>query len=244
MPLPAWANYNSATGILDITCQVCANHIFWKTIDPVSVTPSLFNERAAIPANIDSHSVICPFMKDSAPCQTGYEIIYNNTTHNVDGVSLSPNTWYDRMLMDMAKRWQENTIAVLDKRAEYLITTIVGLIAVNFGIIYVFNISDTFNFPEIVIQIVPNAILSISVLFFALSHFPEVRKIRLDVPKDILNAYEKNIDNKYKLQKIGYILFVVALIAIAITASVSFYTNPDPVSNVSLSGEITLLPAP
>ncbi|HEU5120435.1 MAG TPA: hypothetical protein VFT71_05565, partial [Candidatus Nitrosocosmicus sp.] len=139
MPTPGWANYNPATRILTITCQLCNNRILWNPVDPATVILSITASVGDGGSAIKYHSIICPFLHNNSPCQTVYEIKYNHSTDNVLDVNITPQGWYERMLMDMAKRWQENTIPTLDKRAEYMITTIVGLIAVNFGIIYVFN---------------------------------------------------------------------------------------------------------
>lgn len=233
--MPAWAQYTHSTNSLRITCQVCNNIIPWKPSPPIVSVPSM----AIRVRNIRTLSLTCPFLKnDNTPCRASYDIKYDTQSNQVISVNLSPMAWRDGILIEMGRKWMENTISVLDKRAEYMVTTIVGLIAVNFGIIVAFDISN------IAIKLVPNAFLSISALFLVLSHFPKTSVVHLDDADEIQKAYEENVGRKYELQKWGYTFFIVALMAIAITASFSLLPTADPVSKVSLNGNITLFPPP
>jgi hypothetical protein len=175
---------------------------------------------------------------DNTACNASYDIEYDIQSNQVTDVKLSPMAWRDGMLIEMGRKWMENTISVLDKRAEYMVTTIVGLIAVNFGIIIAFDITN------IAIKLVPNAFLSISVLFLVLSHFPKASIVHLDDPDEIQKVYEENVGRKNELQKWGYAFFIVALMAIAITSSFSLLPNSDPITKVSVNGNITLFPPP
>jgi hypothetical protein len=230
-----WANYDKVNHILTITCQICGNNFDWDPTSPVTVTPS-YTSASALPDT--THLVTCPYMRaKDVPCLTDYSIIYNHSSKKVVMVSLAPKKLSDHVMMDMAKKWTENTLGVFDKRAEYLITTIAGLMAINFGIIIAFDITN------LLVRLVPNFFLSLSVLFFAASYFPKTVTVYLDAPKTILEAYNESVQRKSLCQKFGFAIFFMGLLSIAVTSTISWKATPDPeVNSIILGGNLTLLP--
>jgi hypothetical protein len=230
-----WIHFDNATKTVLINCQICGNDIYWVPTPPIVVTPGIM---ASGTSTNTRHLVTCPFLRaKNVPCFTDYAIIYNHTTDQLVDVQLSPKNVSNSILVDMAKKWYENTLGVFDKRAEYLITTIAGLMAINFGIIFAFNISD------FLIRLVPNVFFSLSMLFFASSYFPKTVDVYPDVPDTGLEAYNTSVKRKSKWQKFGFASFFMGLLSIAITSTISMKASPDPeVNSIILGGNLTLLP--
>jgi len=76
-------------------------------------------------------------------CKTVWRIQYDRTTPGQNQISHIRNSGtpeMDRLWVEFGMKKITDSLDSLDKRAEYMITTIGGLVAVTFGVIFAFNL--------------------------------------------------------------------------------------------------------
>lgn len=217
-----------------ITCSICKNKIGWRYPKPVVVARLLPNKlnlqyhKPAAPAE-EVLSLTCPYKRSSGSeqldCGTQWSITYDPSNkgriNEISDIKISPTSDSDRFWTDYAKKMVGDNLDLLDKRSEYMITTIAALIATNFAVLFAFDVG------EFTISFIPNILLAISAAFFAIAHFAIKDEIQIQSPEKIRIAHKTWLDHKYNWQKGGYIFFVLGLIFIGITYLISQNSGPD-----------------
>jgi hypothetical protein len=140
--------------------------------------------------------------------------------NKVTGFSRSSNPESDIFWVGIGRDLIKGTLDSLDKRAEYMITTITALMAVSFGILIGFQL------PNLTFKIAPQFLLAISTLFFFLSLRVRRYVILPQSVDSIRDKYEQIENLKYKWQNLGYYFFIAALLAIAVTYIVETPSKP------------------
>jgi hypothetical protein len=221
-----------------IPCSVCSNRFIFKFEDPVIISRLRSSSRKA-GNNSSSYFAICNNLKrDNTLCNTVYTIQYDLINNKVTGFSKSANPESDTLWIDMGRGLIKETLETLDKRAEYMITTITALIAISFGILVGFQL------PNLTFKIAPQILLAISSIFFFLSLRVKQYIISPQSVDSIKGKYEEIANHKYKWQNWGYYLFIAGLFAIAITYLIDSPLNYLPeridTSKVIVDGNLTL----
>ena len=136
----------------------------------------------------------------------------------------------------------KGTLETLDKRAEYMITTITALIAISFGILVGFQLSN------LTVKVAPQILLAISSIFFFLSLRVKQYIISPQSVDSIKGNYEQIANHKYKWQNRGYYLFIAGLLAIEIIylidSPLNFLPEKIDTSKVIVDGNLTLTSPP
>lgn len=244
------------SGTWMITCSICHNKIGWRHPEPVSVVRlAPFDMRlkyaqreaaAAAAIAIEELSITCPNKRPSGSelidCGTQWSITYDpamkGTQNEIVDIKISPTTDIDRFWTDYGKKTIGDNLDLLDKRSEYMITTIAALIATNFAVLVAFDVKFSGDFT---LRIVPNIFLAFSAAFFAIAHFAIKEEIQIQSPNQVRSAHEKWVHHKHLWQKLGYGFFVVGLFFIGMTYLVSQHSGPD-VQNIKGNLNLTIIP--
>ncbi len=132
------------------------------------------------------------------------------SSNEIDG-DYSSNVEFDEFWVEYGKESIKQTLAGLDERAKYMITTCASLIVINFGLLTAFSI-NSFS-----IKVSPQFFLVISVIFFVLSYFPAEKTINLQAPFKNRDAYTAWKHSKIRWHKFGFAFFIAGLFAMAVT---------------------------
>jgi hypothetical protein len=166
---------------------------------------------------------------------TDPEKIAAGSEDGIRSIRMSPTPESDRFWTEMALKRVDQTLDSLDKRAEFMLTTIAALIAINFGILHAFDI------PFFSVNVAPQFLLATSAIFFVLSHFPKVKVFFAESPDDVKEKYTEGVTDRYKWHSWGYSLFVLGLFAVGITYLIQPLGNPPGnVQNINVTLTINL----
>jgi hypothetical protein len=124
--------------------------------------------------------------------------------------SSTPET--DTFWTEFGQQTIKDVITSLDERAKFMITTCASLIVVNFGLLLAFEV-HSFS-----IKVAPQFFLAVSAALFAISFFPITKRVNLQSPDSIENAYNTWMKWKLKCNRAGFFLFIVGLLAMAVTS--------------------------
>jgi hypothetical protein len=205
-----------------IPCSVCGNRFIFKFEDPVIIS-RLRDRSQKVGNNSSSYFAICNNLKsDNSLCNTVYTIQYDLINYKVTGFAKSANPESDTLWIEMGRNLIKGTLETLDKRAEYMITTITALIAISFGILVGFQL------PNLTVKVAPQILLAISSIFFFLSLRVKQYVITPQSVDSIRSKYEEIANSKYKWQNLGYYLFIAGLFAIAVTYVIESPLNYIP----------------
>ena len=138
----------------------------------IKSTPMVFSQRCPNRIGDERESPECGAVWQ---IETNPEKIKNDCKNAVKGIRMSPTPESDLFWTEMAWKRVDQTLDSLDKRAEYMLTTIGGLIAVNFGLLIAFDI------PFFSANVAPQFLLAISAIFFSMSHFPRAKSSILNL---------------------------------------------------------------
>lgn len=192
---------------------------------------------------IKSHYARCENEKeDGSPCKTVYTIDYNHDNDSILHAYKSGNSDYDTFWIDMGRDLIKGNLENLDKRAEYMITTITALIVIDFGILVGFQV------PALTLKVAPQILFAISIMLFFWSLRIKKYTIFPDSIEDIRQEHKTIGNHKYKWQNAGYYWFVAGLIAMAITYLIDSPLNYLPetfdTSKIIVDGNLKLETAP
>jgi hypothetical protein len=151
----------------------------------------------------------------------------------IKNIRMSPYPETDRFWMQMAWKRVEQTLDSLDKRAEFMLTTIAALIAVDYGLLLAFDI------PVLSINIFPQFLLAISAIFFSVSHFPRLKVFYPESPENVKETYRDWLETKFMWHSWGYSFFVLGLFAIGISYMIQPLGNP-PDNVQTINGTLTV----
>jgi hypothetical protein len=138
--------------------------------------------------------------------------------HVIKSIRMSPTPEAGRFCMQMAWKRMDQILDSLDKRAEFMLTTIAALIAVDFGLLIAFDI------PLLSLNIFPQFLLAISAIFFSISHFPNVKLFYPESADSMKKTYSEWLSSKSMWQSWGF--FVLGLFAIGISYMIQPLGNP------------------
>jgi hypothetical protein len=129
-------------------------------------------------------------------------------------IGVSARQEEDSYWLNFGKTLISNTIKTFDERAQFMITTCASLITADFAIL---SFTSKFN----ILTISPQFFFSLSALCFISSLFPKKYVINPWQPNLVKARYNEIIGKKSTRHIIGFGLFFIGLIAIAIS-SISF----------------------
>jgi hypothetical protein len=221
--------YESDTHLWLIKCTVCNNKFSWQVPKPVVVVSIAAPPAAPIMPQTQIFSAICPNKKSVAnqleDCKTHWRIVVDPAheldSNGITGIQISPEPDTDVFWTEFARKKVSDSLDLLDKRSEYMITTIAALVAVNFGVLLAFDVKFTVFQLGFTIKIAPQVLLAISAGFFAISHFALKKIFYVESPDSVRRTYEEWLKHKYYWQKWGYGFFVAGLFFIGITYLIS-----------------------
>jgi len=141
--------------------------------------------------------------------------IKSNDDEDVIKGKISPQPDTDRFWNNFGKETINESLRLLDKRSQFMITTCAALIVGDAGFLI---IAEKLSF----ITAIPQLILSWATICFVISYFPLKGTVNIENPMMNKNAYASW--NKWKLywQYGGYILFIGGLFAIAFTSLLEY----------------------
>ena len=177
-------------------------------------------------------------MVDKTPCKTVYQIIYNHDTKSIKEFYKSGNADQDTFWIDIGRELIKGNLDSLDKRAEYMITTITALIVIDFGILVGFQV------PALTLKVAPQMLFAISIMFFIWCLRIKKYNLESESVEDVMKRYQDIGKHKYKWQNIGFYVFVAGLAAMAITYVLDNPLNYIPekldTSQVIIDGKLNL----
>jgi hypothetical protein len=238
---------NSSAPIFVLTCSVCNQDFRFQVQNPAPIHRLVPQERAGqrriAEQGIEYYTETCHNWraKIEQRCETAYTIKYNHNTDKVEEFYQSPTPELDNLWVGIGRDLIKNSLDLLDKRAEYMITTITALIVIDFGLLLGFQV------PSGTWKLAPQFLLAVSMVFFFLSLSIKKYEIKPQSPENIQNSYKDIGDKKYLYHNIGYGIFIAALFAIALTYlwDPPFDTiqkvPPDPIK-IQLSGSVAVTP--
>jgi hypothetical protein len=222
----------------EIPCSVCGSRFIFKFEDPIIISRLRGGPHNAN-SNRSSYFAICNNLKrDNTLCNTVYTIQYDLVTNKVTGFTKSANPESDTFWIDIGRDLVKGTLETLDKRADYMITTITALIAISFGILVGFQL------PNLTIKVAPQILLAISSIFFFLSLRVKQHIITPQSVDSIRAKYEEIGDRKYKWQNLGYCFFIAGLFAIGVTYVIespfNYLSQTPETSKIIVEGNLDL----
>lgn len=126
-------------------------------------------------------------------------------------VELAPNPEEDKFWISFAQSLISNTLDVLDTRAQFMITTAASLLVVDFAALLVTS-------KIAPLRISPQLFFAFSALSFMFSLFPRRSSVNPWEIEKTKEAYQQIIKSKYLAHVLGFSLFFVGLILIAVTS--------------------------
>jgi hypothetical protein len=140
--------YESDTHIWLIKCTVCKNKFSWQVPNPVVVVGIAAPPSAPVIPQTQIFSTICPNKKSVSnqleDCKTHWRIAVDPAheldSNGITGIQISPEPDTDVFWTEFARKKVSDSLDLLDKRSEYMITTIAALVAVNFGVLLAFDV--------------------------------------------------------------------------------------------------------
>jgi hypothetical protein len=229
--------YDVGAGEWHIECTTCDNYYTWKPAPPVPV----IGVRATQPQTWSATTCPNKLPSSNDDCRTVWRIQYDRVNpgqNQISHIRKSGTPEMDRLWFEYGMKKITDSLDSLDKRAEYMITTIAGLVAVTFGVILAFDLVVKGNL-EIVFKIAPQGILAISAIPFAISHFPMKKYIYPDSPEEMKATYTEWLNYKHYWQKWGYFTFVIGLFLIFVATMFSLQTPEPDVQN--LNGTLNII---
>lgn len=240
-----------------ITCSICDNEFPFELQDSVDIYKMLSADKQVEQAQrriksstdiksltgIKSHYARCENEKqDGSPCKTVYTIDYDHDNDEITRYYKSGNSDYDTFWIDIGRDLIKGNLENLDKRAEYMITTITALIVIDFGILVGFQV------PALTLKVAPQILFAISIMLFFWSLRIKRYSILPDSIESITREYDTIGNHKYKWQNAGYYWFVAGLIAMAITYLIDSPLNYLPetfdTSKIIVDGNLELETTP
>jgi len=103
------------------------------------------------------------------------------------------------------------TINALDTRAQFMITTSASLLTVDFAVLLLAS-------KIAALTVSPQFFLAISAFFFLLSLFPKQYNVNPWTPDKTRATYLKILNHKHRLHVIGFSMFFLALVLIAVSS--------------------------
>lgn len=243
--------YESDTHLWLIKCTICNNKFSWQVPKPVVVVSIAAPPAAPVVPQTQIFSTICPNKKSVSngleDCKTHWRIavdpLHELDSNGIIGIQISPEPGTDSFWTEFARKKVSDSLDLLDRRSEYMITTIAALVAVNFGVLLAFDVKFTAFQLEFTIKIVPQVLLAISAGFFAISHFALKKIFYVESPDSVRQTYEQWLKHKYFWQKFGYGFFVAGLFFIGISYLISEHNGPEPdIQNIAGTLNLNIVP--
>ena len=140
----------------------------------------------------------------------GNETLVDSDKVKVD-ISSSPEE--DEFWITFGQSLISQTINVLDNRAHFMITTSASLLTIDFAILLVVS-------KIALLSVSPQFFFAVSALSFMISLFPRKYKINPWTPDETQSTYFRILNYKHRFHLIGFSMFFLALILIAISSFV------------------------
>jgi hypothetical protein len=188
------------------------------------------------PTGIKQYDHICSYYipEKQADCNSIYSVKYDHSLDEIKSVEPVGAPDYHLFWINIGKEMLKGNLEFIDKRAEYMLTTIAALIAIDFGVLLAFDV------PNVTLKLVPQAIFSFSAIFFFYSL--QLRKYNFNMynPDEVKSSYNDIRERKFKAQRTGYLFFIAGLFAMALTYLIEIPTPKDPL-DVSVNGNLTIV---
>ena len=193
----------------------------------------------AVPAGVRHYVETCRNKNpnnENKPCETVYIIEYNHDDRKIKTFYKSPNPNHDLFWLEIGRDLVKGSIETLDKRAEYMITTITALIVIDFGILVAFQVQ------QYTWKIGPQVLLAVSAFWFFYSLHIKKYEVQLQSPDNIELVYQDIGSRKHKRQNIGFYIFIAALLFMAVTYVLEPPKQPEDPTRIILEGKLQISP--
>ncbi|MGB8935811.1 MAG: hypothetical protein WCC17_11970 [Candidatus Nitrosopolaris sp.] len=131
-------------------------------------------------------------------------------------IDVRPASETERMWIDYGKRFVTTSIEGFQDRSKFMITTVAGLMVIQFGL------SLAFTIKPLLFKLTPQFFLVISAIFFgkSLLYGGPRRSLNLDSPSSVAQYYEALVKSKYIDNLLGLLFFIAGLLAIAMMSTI------------------------
>jgi len=126
-------------------------------------------------------------------------------------VQISSISEEDEFWLCFAKSLISKVIDGLDDRAQFMVTTSASLLVADFAILVIAA-------KESVLKVSPQFFLALSALSFIASLFPRKYTVNPWLPDNTKQTYSEILNHKIRYHLIGFSMFFIALILIALSA--------------------------
>jgi len=123
----------------------------------------------------------------------------------------SSNPEEDKFWISIGQSLVSHTIDVLDTRAQFMITTSASLLVVDFAALLITS-------KIALLKVSPQFLFAVSALSFMYSLFPKQFAVNPWTPDETKLTYGKIIHRKHRAHVLGFCLFFIGLVLVAITS--------------------------
>jgi len=134
----------------------------------------------------------------------------------VKKIQVSSSEEEDRFWLSLGQTLISDTVNVLDNRAQFMITTVASLLLIDFGILVL-------STKTVILMVAPQFFFALSALSFVLSLYPKRYKVNPWTPDETRHTYHEILKNKHWKHYLGFSLFFVGLILVAVS-SISIFS--------------------